>query len=163
MCSRIRRKFYLKYTHYIFVLWRPFLVSIRYDMVFLFSCMTSKWRCFQSTLRCWSIQHIYYLVSCFDKRDKALVLLAPEVYITNYVFDNTIIDKPWYDLHVHKIKSYNRSKPLIKQRIKLWRDVDNLATSSHQKTHCDLKFICICKRTNFSFIKKSQKKRNNIY
>ena len=119
---------------------------------------------FWSTLRCWSIQHIYYLVSCFDKRDKALVLLAPEVYITNFVFDNrAIIDKPWYDLHVHKIKSYNRSKALIKQKIKLWRDVDNLATSSHQKTHCDLKFICICKRTNFSFVKKSQKKRNNIY
>ena len=87
---------------------------------------------FWSTLRCWSIQHIYYLVSCFDKRDKALVLLAPEVYITNFVFDNrAIIDKLWYDLHVHKIKSYNRSKALIKQRIKLWRDVNNLATSSH--------------------------------
>ena len=120
---------------------------------------------FWSTLRCWSIQHIYYLVSCFDKRDKALVLLAPEVYITNHVFDNrAIIDKLWYDLHVHKIKSYNRSKALIKQKIKLWRDVDNLATSSHRKKLIvTSNLFLICKRTNFSFVKRISKKRNNIY
>ena len=118
---------------------------------------------FWSTLRCWSIQHIYYLVSCFDKRDKALLLLAPEVYITNFVFDNRAFkDKLWYDLHVHKIKSYNRSKALI-NKISNCEEMWTIWQRHHiKKTHCDLKFICICKRKKISFVKKSQKKKQYI-